>query len=317
LNANWKQKKPIHQAHPFRHFRLRSKNENLVFAMTEQPQQIDTLAQIRDILDSLRNSEKKVAKCVLADPTSVVQSSITELAEKAGTSEPTVIRFCRKLGLRGYMDLRLNLARHMPSSQYIFENIKPTDTLATMVGKVLNAHKEAINNTLNTLNLDDLGQAARLLGQARRLEFYGFGGSAVVARDAFHKFFRLGIPCAAIDDSHMQVMSAALLGPEDVVVIISHTGSTIDLINSVKIARKAGAKIIGIIGSETAPLLKYCDIPISTHSQEAAVRLAPMTSRLIQLAIIDILFVAVAMKNFEETKVQLDRVKRSLVDKRY
>jgi DNA-binding MurR/RpiR family transcriptional regulator len=138
-----------------------------------------------------------------------------------------------------------------------------------------------------------------------------------VARDAYHKFFRLGTPCAAHDDAHMQVMSAALLGSGDVAVVISHTGSTKDLIDSARIARKAGAKIIGIIGSENAPLLKECDIVLSVYSQEAALRLAPMTSRLVQLAIIDILFVAMAMTDYEATKDRLDRVKRSLVDKRY
>jgi len=277
----------------------------------------DTLALIRESIESLRNSEKKVAKCVLTDPSAVITSSITELAERAGTSEPTVIRFCRKLGLGGYMELRLNLARDLPSSQYIFENISEDDSLAGIAGKVLNAHREAIANALSRLNLDDLDLAVRALQAARRIEFYGFGGSAVVARDAYHKFFRLGIPCAAHDDSHMQVMSAALLGPDDVVLVFSHTGSTKDIIDSARIARKAGAKVIGIIGSENAPLLKECDISLSVYSQEAALRLAPMTSRMVQLAPVDVLFVAVAMKNFEEIKTRLDQVKRSLVDKRY
>ena len=277
----------------------------------------DTLALVRSSLDSLRNSEKKVAKCVLAEPAAVVNSSITQLAEKAGTSEPTVIRFCRRLGLGGYMELRLNLARDLPSAQYIFENVAATDSLAEIAGKILNAHREAIANTLNKLNLDDLEAAVTALRSARRIEFYGMGGSAIVARDAHHKFFRLGIPCVVYDDPHMQVMSAALLCPEDVVVAVSHTGSTKDIIESAKVARKAGAKIVGILGSENAPLLKFCDIALSVHSQEAALRLAPMTSRLVQLAIVDVLFVAVAMKDFNVTKERLDKVKRSLVEKRY
>lgn len=277
----------------------------------------DTLSLIRESLETLRKSETKVAKCVLADPAAVISSSITELAERAGTSEPTVIRFCRKLGLGGYMELRLNLARDLPSAQYIFENIHEDDSLAGIAGKVLNAHREALSNALARLNLDDLERAVRALEKARRIEFYGFGGSAVVARDAYHKFFRLGTPCSIHDDAHMQVMSAALLGPDDVVVVISHTGSTKDIIDSARIARKNSATVIGLIGSENAPLLKECDITLSVFSQEAALRLAPMTSRLVQLAIVDVLFVAVSMKNFEGIKPQLDQVKRSLVDKRY
>jgi RpiR family transcriptional regulator, carbohydrate utilization regulator len=277
----------------------------------------DTLAVIRSALDTLRNSEKKVAKCVLGDPAAVVSASITELAEKAGTSEPTVIRFCRRLGLGGYMELRLNLARDLPSAQYIFENVGHKDSLAEIAGKILNAHREAIANTLNKLNLDDLDTAAKALRAARRIEFYGLGGSAIVARDAHHKFFRLGIPCVVYDDPHMQVMSAALLGPQDVAVVVSHTGSTKDIIESARIARKTGARIIGILGSENAPLSKVCDITLSVFSKEAALRLAPMTSRLVQLAVLDVLFVTVAMRDFNDTRERLDKVKRSLVEKRY
>jgi RpiR family carbohydrate utilization transcriptional regulator len=265
----------------------------------------------------LRNSEKKVAKCVLGDPEAVVSASITELAEKAGTSEPTVIRFCRRLGLGGYMELRLNLARDLPSANYIFENVSAADSLAEIAGKILNAHREALSNTLNKLDLDDLEAAVCALQAARRIEFYGLGGSAIVARDAHHKFFRLGMPCVAYDDPHMQVMSAALLTPDDVVVVISHTGSTKDIIDSAKVARKAGAKIIGILGSENAPLSKVCDIALSVFSKEVALRLAPMTSRLVQLAVVDVLFVTVAMRDFSDTKERLDKVKRSLVEKRY
>jgi DNA-binding MurR/RpiR family transcriptional regulator len=215
------------------------------------------------------------------------------------------------------MELRLNLARDLPSAQSIFENVADTDSLAEIAGKIFNAHREAITNTLNKLNLDDLEAAVKALRSARRIEFYGLGGSAIVARDAHHKFFRLGMPCVAYDDPHMQVMSAALLSPEDVVVVISHTGSTKDIIDSAKVARKAGAKVIGILGSENAPLSKVCDIAISVFSREAALRLAPMTSRLVQLAVVDVLFVAVSMKDFGATRERLDKVKRSLVEKRY
>ncbi|MGD2124433.1 MAG: MurR/RpiR family transcriptional regulator [Desulfobacteraceae bacterium] len=278
---------------------------------------VDTVSGIRNALDSLRNSEKKVAKCVLEDPASTISYSITELAERAGTSEPTVIRFCRKLGLNGYMELRLNLARDLPSAQYIYENVAEKDSIVQIMDKILNAHKEAINNALNKLSIDALETAAKALTSARRIEFYGLGGSGIVAKDAHHKFFRLGISCIPYDDPHMQVMSSALLSPEDVVVAISHTGSTKDILESVKIAKKSGATVIGILGQEKSPLSKLCDIAISVYSQEAALRLAPMTSRLVQMAIIDVLFVSVAMKKFGETKNRLDKVKRSLVDKRY
>ena len=278
----------------------------------------DTISLIQSCLHALRNSERKVAQCVLEDPSSVVGWSITELAERAGTSEPTVIRFCRRLGLRGYMDLRLSLARDLPSSsQAIFEDVAQSDPVGVIAAKILGAHQRAIVSASSELDPETLSEAVELLGNARRIEFYGVGGSAVVARDAHHKFFRLGIPCIAYDDPHMQAMSAALLCPGDVIMAISHSGSTKDVIESVRIGRGSGARIIGILGEAKSPLSRLCHIPITVHSREAALRLAPMTSRLVQLAVVDVLFVCTAMRQGKQTAQRLDRVKRALVDKRY
>ena len=277
----------------------------------------DILSTIRSGLEELRSSEKKVAAYVLRNPDAVTTLSITDLAEEAGTSEPTVVRFCRKLGLKGFMDLKLSLARDLPSSEYIHESVHENDTLPRIFTKMLNAAREAFNETLNTMDLGLLEKASESLASARRIEFYGVGGSGAVALDAHHKFFRRGIPCLAYTDPHMQAMSAALLGPEDVVVAISHTGSTRDIIDSVDIARRRGATVIGIVGRERSPLSRVCDITIPIHSPEAALRLAPMTSRLVQLAIIDVLFVSVALKDPGEVKSRLDAVKRTLIDKRY
>ncbi len=277
----------------------------------------DIFSSIRSAMSKLRNSEKKVAECVLKNPDLAMRCTITDLAEMAAVSEPTVIRFCRKLGLSGYMELRLSLANALPTSKYILENVSDEDKFPEIFNKLFNSAKEAFNNTMNNLDLKTLELAADAMADADRIEFYGLGGSGVVAMDAHHKFFRIGVPCIAYDDPHMQVMSAALLTAKDAVVAISHTGSTKDILESVKVAKKSGATVIGISGSKKTPLAKYCDYAISVNSQEVALRLAPMTSRLVQLAIIDVLFVSIAMRNFGEIKGNLDRVKMALVDKRY
>ncbi len=277
----------------------------------------DILSAIRSSMSNLRNSEKKVAECVLKDPDAAMRSTITDLAERAAVSEPTVIRFCRQLGLSGYMELRLSLANALPTSKYIVENVSAEDRLPDIFHKLFTSAKDAFNNTMNNLDLKTLELAANTLAGADRIEFYGLGGSGVVAMDAHHKFFRIGVPCIAYDDPHMQVMSAALLTEKDAVVAISHTGSTKDILESVKVAKKTGAAVIGITGSKKTPLAKYCDYAISVNSQEVALRLAPMTSRLVQLAIIDVLFVSIAMRDFDVIKEKLDKVKMTLVDKRY
>ena len=278
---------------------------------------MDILHLIRSSQPSMRNSEKKVAACVLRNPDAAMRSSITELAENAGTSEPTVIRFCRKLGLGGYMELRLNLARTLPTTKYIIENVTDQDSLADIFNKIFASAMEAFNDALNGMDLQLMERAANALAKSGRIEFYGLGGSGVVALDSHHKFFRIGIPCVAYQDPHMQAMSAALLSPKDSVIAISHTGSTKDIIESVRIAKAAGATVIGITGRKKTPLSKYCDYDIAVNSREVAFRLAPMTSRLLQMAVIDVLYVLVAMKDFQRIKVKLDKVKKALVNKRF
>jgi DNA-binding MurR/RpiR family transcriptional regulator len=215
------------------------------------------------------------------------------------------------------MDLKLNLAKDLPASEYVHEKVSEHDSLPDIYNKIFSSAKEAINTTMNSLEMNTLSRACNALAGSNRIDFYGVGGSGVVARDAYHKFFRLGIPCSVHDDPHMQVMSAALLTDKDVVIAISHTGSTKDIIDSIKIAKEKGATIIGILGKQKSPMAKYCDIAISVGSQEAALRYAPMTSRIVQLIVIDVLFVSVAMQRFNQTNQMLDDVKRALVDKRY
>jgi len=278
---------------------------------------MDVLATTRAVMPKLRNSEKKVAEYVLHNPEAVIGKSITRLAEDAGTSAPTVMRVCRKLGLSGYMDLTMNLARNLPSSRYIHENVNDRDTVPQVFAKMFKSANQAFCRAMTHLDLTVLEKAAEALAAAGKIEFYGVGGSGIVARDAHHKFFRLGIPCNAYDDPHMQIMSAALLSDGDVVVAISHTGSTKDIIEAAKVAKANGATVIGITGEGKTPLARLCQLVISVESKEAALRLAPMTSRLVQLAVMDVLFVSVAMHNLSETREKLDRVKHSLVGKRF
>ncbi len=275
------------------------------------------ITQIRAAMPEFRASEKKVAETVLKSPEAVITKSITNLAEDSDVSEPTVTRFCRKLGLSGFMELKLCIARELPSGSYLHENVTETDDLPAIFEKLFKSGIEALRESLNQIDMTALQAAVEALSKARRIDFYGQGGSAIVARDAYHKFFRLGIPCSVHDDPHMQVMSASFLKKGDVLIAISHTGSTKDIIESVKIAKKAGATVIGIAGGAKSPLLKVSDITISVNSKEAALLLAPMTSRLVQLAIIDVLFVTVSMGRMDDFRQQLQDVKKALVGKRY
>lgn len=276
----------------------------------------DIISTVRNSMHRLKRAEKMVAEVVIREPAEVIKYTITELAEKAGTSEPTIVRFCRKMGLKGYMELKLNLARSLPTSQYIHETISEQDSALQILDKIFSADLEALRDTMNKIDLQAFNDVVRTLAAAKRIEFYGLGGSGIVAQDAYHKFFRLEIPCIAIVDPHLQVMSASLLSIGCVAVAISDSGSTKDIIESVQVAKGTGATVIGITGRAKSPLARLCDLHLSVHSQEAAVWLAPMSSRLAQVALLDVLFVSVATRNFGSARKKLEKVKRSLIDKR-
>ena len=276
------------------------------------------LRAIRLRIDELRAAERRVADCVLASPQKVIYQSISELAENAGTSEPTVIRFCRALGFQGYHDLKIRLAQDLvPEVQNIHEDVTPSDDPATLIRKVLNTNALAISNTLDTLDPAATEKAIHALARADRIEFIGFGGSAAVAMDAQHKFFRVGIPCTWQDDPHMQVMSAALMGPRSVVVAISHSGSTKDVVETLEIAKRAGATTIAIVSHRKAPVATTADIALCAHARETGFKPEPMSSRIAHLSVIDVLSVGVALRKSRTFVASVQKTRKALVNKRY
>jgi len=276
------------------------------------------LRAVRLHVDDLRDSEKKVARVVLESPGQVIYRSISELAEEAGTSEPTVLRFCRALGFRGYHDLKIQLAQELvPEVKNIHEDVTARDDAATLVRKVLNANAIAIADTLETLDPAQVDKAVRILASAERIEFIGFGGSAAVAMDAYHKFFRIGIPCGWQDDPHMQAMSAALMTRRCVVVAISHSGSSKDIMETLEIAKEARAATIAIVSHRKSPVASLAAIALCVHSRETGYKPEPMSSRIAHLCAIDVLAVGVALKRSRDFMAGVQKTRKALVNKRY
>lgn len=276
------------------------------------------LRALRAKSDDLRAAERRVAECVLAAPDTVIYQSISELAEHAGVSEPTVIRFCRTLGLQGYHDLKIRLAQDLvPEVKNIHEDVAPGDDAATLCRKVLDANALAIQDSLETLEPAQVERAIRLLARATRIEFIGFGGSASVAMDAYHKFFRIGIPCGWQDDPHMQAMSAALMTPRAVVVAISHSGSTKDIVETLEIAKGTGAASVAIVSQRKSPVAAIADISLCVHSRETGFKPEPMSSRIAHLSVIDVLAVGVALRRSEDFVASVQKTRKALVNKRY
>jgi RpiR family carbohydrate utilization transcriptional regulator len=279
-------------------------------------ERVQLLRRIASAQADLTPSEAKVAALVLAEPSWVLGQSLLQVAARAGVSEPTVIRFCRSIGLDGFQSFRLRLAQSIASGALFLPTVfGPDDAAGDIASKVLERSARTLLDVRTQLEPARLEAAVALLAGARRLELYGLGSSGIVAADARHKFFRLGIVATAYADAHLHGMAATMLGPEDVVIAISSTGRTIDLISSVELALEAGAKVIAIT-APSSPLARLATVAIEIAVDEDTDVYTPMTTRLAQLAIIDALSVGVAMRQGPELIEKLERTWKSLRTKR-
>ena len=252
------------------------------------------LRKIKNTIPELRKSEKIVAEYILKDPKSIITLKTADASSLMGISEPTLIRFCKAMGFTGYQELKINLSQQLAADDY-FEmyEIYPDDSIHDLCEKVFDTAVSEILNVRSQIDQEILEQAIQTLAKARRVEFYAFGGSAPVAMDGQHKFFRLKIPTSCISDPHIQFMSANSLSKDDVVVAISQSGTTTAIVDSVKTVRESGAKVIGIMPGNT-PLADICDLSLTINVGSNDRLTMPLTSRLAYTAVIDVLTMGVA-----------------------
>ena len=275
------------------------------------------LSKISESLASLSGAERKVAECALAEPKWFVHAAVAEIAEKAAVSQPTVIRFCRSLGYKGLPEFKLALSANIGQEgmPFVHEELNSDDDMGDVTEKVLGNTAAAILGARRFLNQTDLENAIAMLTHARRIEFYGVGNSGIVAQDAQHKFFRFGISTVAYSDPHIQLMAAAVLTEQDVLVVISNSGSSIEVLDAVSIAKENGAAIIAVTRADSA-LAHQADCVLNVASQENSERYSPMVSRLLQLVVIDILAIGLALRLGETASLNLQKGKRSIYGKR-
>lgn len=276
---------------------------------------LGTLSEIKEKIGSLKPAEKRVADYILKDPQLVVRATITGLSEKAKVSEPTVIRFCRKIGLSGYTELRLNLARDLPPEEYNHETVTPQDSPIQILDKYIRGNQEATSRAINAIDAGTIQEAVDVLTNADKIEIYGQGSPGFVALDAQFKFFRLGIHCNAHTNVTMQYMSTALLNPQSAAIIISNNGSVKDVIQIARSAKNSGAKVIGIIGRKRSPLARICDIVLSFQCDEVAVGVFPFATRFVHMEILDILYLTMVMNRDEKLKNKMENSMRTIVNR--
>jgi RpiR family transcriptional regulator, carbohydrate utilization regulator len=270
---------------------------------------VDVIARA---IPRLRPSERKVAETILENPHAYLRASLATLAHAAGVSEPTIVRFCARIGFPRFAAFRLQLAQSLalgiPATQ---SSILAGDSVGAVTEKIFDFALTSLDHARRALDVASLERAVDLLAAAKEILFLGFGASGIVAQDAQQKFPLFGAPCHAPADAHQQFIAVSLAGAGTVVVAISNTGRTASLLDAVAIARENGATTIGISG-ERRFLLEAVDVPLVVETLENTDVYTPTISRLAQLAVVDILATGVTLRHDPDSIERLRRMKAGL-----
>lgn len=272
---------------------------------------------VKDRLSDLSKNEYKVAQQVLLDPEAVIHISTATLAKQAQVSEPTINRFCRRIGCKGFPDFKLQLAQQLAKgASYVNSQIDDNDSVSTVTDKIFSSTLSALANTQRALDHQAIDKTIGHLKSARKISFFGFGASASVAHDAQNKFARFTTPAIFSDDVLVQKVAALNSLPGDVIVCFSHTGRTKALCEIAQLAYDNQATVIGIT-AKNSPLAQYCHVVVSTEVPEDTDQYMPMASRIAQMVLIDAIVAGFALAHGEAIKEQLARVKAGLKDSRF
>lgn len=261
------------------------------------------IVHISGLLPSLSPAERRVARLVVADPADAARRTITALATAAETSEATVIRFCRSVGMAGYPQLRIRLAaeaarRVEPAdSRVVGGDIPPDADLGQIIATIAFNDARAVEETAEQLDAAVCELVVEAINRAARVEVYGAGASGFVASDFQQKLHRIGRTAFYWPDVHTALTSAALLGRGDVAIGISHTGTTSDTVEVLEQARLRGASTVALTNFPRSPITDVADHVLTTAARETTYRSGAMASRLAQLTVVDCLFVGVAARN--------------------
>lgn len=275
-------------------------------------------ARIESQLASLAPTSRRIADYVLEHGDDVVHMSVTEVAERTRASEGAVIKLCKQIGATGFQQLKISLAQDLVQpTEFIHEDLQRDDDVATVVQKIFHSGVSALTDTLAVLDPASMAEAVKLLLEAERIEIYGIGSAAPIAEDAYYRLLRIGLNAKVVIDSHIQAISASLCGPEVAVLTVSHSGSTVETVAAMRLAREAGAGTICITNLGKSPIQAYSDVILSTNARETKFRTEAMTSRIAQLCIVDALIACLALANHDEAVAAIQHTFDVLSEKRY
>jgi RpiR family carbohydrate utilization transcriptional regulator len=275
------------------------------------------LEQISAIRASLPEKAGRIADFLTKNAAAVVHMSVTEVSERCGVSEGSVVKFCQQLGARGFQQIKIAIARELVQPvQFIHEDLAKNDDLNTVTRKIFSSGLQALQDTMKALSIEELSRAISAIHKANRVEVFGIGSAAPIAEDANYRLLRIGIDSRVSVDSHQQAITASLCTAKSTVLTISHSGSTLETLEATRLAKGAGATTIVITNYGRSPILKHADIVLNTLAKETRFRSEAMTSRIAQLAIVDALIAGLALVDYTRSVNTIKRTFEVLASKR-
>jgi RpiR family carbohydrate utilization transcriptional regulator len=275
----------------------------------------EIFSSVKAKLGHMGSASRKVAQVVLENPAEVIHLSITEMAEKAGVSEATVVRFSQDLGFKGYQDFKIHLSLALVRPLKSLDvQIESGDSPKTVMEKVCQTIIQTIYDTLEVIDEDALARAIEVLAKARRIQLFGCGRSGIMAKDAENRFLKLGLWARAFSDSHNAAQACSTLGREDAIVIISYSGTTKEVLKVAEIARSNGVTIIAITRYAKTPLSRLADINLWTSSPESHFRSDGVSSRFAQLCIIDAIYAGLFVRFSDRFDEAVQKATSALAD---
>jgi DNA-binding MurR/RpiR family transcriptional regulator len=276
----------------------------------------DILSVLQEVEPELSKSERILAALMRSHADFIVHSGITEVAERAGVSPPTVTRFCRRLGCESYTAFKVQVARVAFAGQRYLTTDTASVAPKDVADSLLAQFQEAAARTRQALDIDATMQAAEAISTAGLVAAFGAGGtSSMIADEVQNRLFRLGLPTISITDHAMQLMQAATLRNNDVVVASSVSGRNIQMVRALEAAKTYGATVIALT-RPGRPVADIADITIGIDLPEGDNILRPSTSRYAYLFVTDLLATFVAMQRGDEARENLRRVKHQLSNTR-
>lgn len=266
-------------------------------------------------LNSVEQTTKEIelSEYIIKNSQKFIHMSIAEAAEACGVSEATLVRFSKKLGYKGFQAMKIHLAQETTERQeYLVNDLSEGDSTGDIARKVFYAYRETLDTTLDVVQPEMIDAAANYIKNAKRIFFFGAGGSQVVATDAANKFMRFGIISYCYPDQNTQKMMASMTTKEDVAFGISHSGATTSTIDALMLSKDNGAKTIALTNFSRSPILRYSDVTLFTSSKETMYQFESLSSRIAQLTIMDLLLNVVVMSDYQYYSGILKSTRKSL-----